>query len=62
MIVDVAGPGFFGTVGLSMEWKKKNLQILYGFLADDDEREETADDVILDFDFENSTSAEALQL
>ena len=45
------------------QWNgKKNLQTLYGFLADDDEREETADDVIVEFDFENSTSAEALQL
>ena len=45
------------------QWNgKKNLQTLYGFPADDDEREETADDVILEFDFENSTAAEALQL
>ena len=42
--------------------EKRNLQTLYGFLTDDDEREEAADDVILEFDFERSTSAEALKL
>ena len=56
----VAGPGFFGRPVSGTG--KKNLQTLDGFPADDDEREETADDVILEFDFENSTSAEALQL
>ena len=54
--------GFFWNSRPVNGMEKRNLQTLYGFLADDDEREEAADDVILDFDFEKSTSAEALQL